>query len=176
MTKLILLLLAAVLCLLCGCHPEGTRGNDEAAIRAVLAAASSHLKSRELEAWAALYADDAVLQSPGEPEVRSRAALLNWARSLPQLEAVQFSNVAIDVHGDLAYATTDYVTQPKGMPPHSGKQLLVFRRTDGGDWKVVAASMSANVPLPEPPAGVESHGDTSPPNNSFKPKPLRGSA
>lgn len=145
--------LLAVLVLGCGADRPSSFSADSASIHGRLTAAAAHLKARNLEAWAALYSEDAVLQPAAEPEVRGRAALLAWSGALPELAVVEFTNVSITVSGDMAYATSSYVTQPKGFPPHSGKQLVVLRRDARGEWLVTAASMSADAALPGPPTG-----------------------
>lgn len=141
------LALSALACAATG--PQFT-AQDEAAIRAEFEASIKDVQAGNWDAWAALYADDAVLQPPNAPAVRGHAALLSWGRAFPPVESASEANLQIHGDGNLAWATTDWSLQIKGMPADHGKELIVLKRGADGKWMVEAGSFSSDVPLPAP--------------------------
>jgi ketosteroid isomerase-like protein len=105
------------------------------------------IRAGDWAAWAALYAEDAVLHPPNGPAVRGRAALQKWGEAFPPVEALDFSNVQVSGEGNVAFGTSGYALTIKGQPLDTGKQLGVFRRDIGG-WQVVAVSFNSDLPLP----------------------------
>ena len=97
--------------------------------------------------WAALYAEDAVFHPPNGAAVRGRAAIQMWGDAFPPVEAFDFSNVQVSGEGNMAYGTSGYALTIKGVPPDTGKQLVVCRRGTIG-WQVVAVSFNSDLPLP----------------------------
>ena len=137
---------------LLGCAPAAPQftAQDEAAVRAQFDAGLKDIQTGSWDAWAATFAEDAVLQPPNTPSVRGRAALLAWIRAFPPIESITWPNVQVHGDGNLAWGTTDWTLKLKGMPADHGKQLAVSRRGPDGQWRVVAVSFNSDVPLPTP--------------------------
>jgi ketosteroid isomerase-like protein len=109
-----------------------------------------YMKAREFGSWSANFAEDAVLMPPNGPTVTGPAALEAWAESMPGWETATWPNVKIWGEGNVAYGSSDWTLKLEGMPEDRGKQLAVFRRKDGGEWKVVAVSYNSDLPLQVP--------------------------
>ena len=110
------------------------------------------ITSADSATWSAGVSEDAILQPPNAPTVSGRAALEAWGRAFPPIESLTWPDVQVHGEGNLAYATTDYELQFKGLPPNRGKQLAVYRRTTDGTWQVLAASFSSDLAVPPPAA------------------------
>ncbi len=108
--------------------------------------------SGNMEPWVAMWAEDAVLQPPNAPMVEGREAIATFGEGFPNLEEMRFSDVRIWGSGDLAWGISAYALTFTDLPPDTGKQLVVFRRTAGG-WEVVAGSFNSDLPIPEPGTG-----------------------
>jgi hypothetical protein len=88
------------------------------------------------------------LQPPNAPTVKGRPALLAWAKALPLVENVTFSNVQVWAEGNLAYETSGHALALKAIPPDTGKQLWVSRAAPSGTWEVVAVSFNSDGAVP----------------------------
>jgi ketosteroid isomerase-like protein len=130
--------------------------SDRVTLRAMFDSTVARLAARNIAAWAAQFAEDAVFMPPNHPVVRGRAAIQAWGDSLPPLTDFSFSDVTVEGEGGLAVGTSAYAAtfNPPGAPavPDKGKQLVAFRRQADGSWKVTAGSFSSDLPLPTPPA------------------------
>ena len=123
---------------------------DQAALLAMFEEAIRAIDADDSTAWAGEYVEDGLLQPPNGPSVRGRAALEEWARPFfPAIEEVAFSRVEIHGEGSLAWATSGYTLQVKDQAPDTGKQLVVFRRSAEGAWRIVAASFNSDLPAGE---------------------------
>ncbi len=96
---------------------------------------------------AALWAEEGVVHPPNGPAVRGRSAIQQWHENFPPIEAIDFSNLQVAGEGNVAYATYGYILKIKGMPPDTGKALVVLRRGASG-WEFVAASYNSVLPVP----------------------------
>ncbi|MBI4664606.1 MAG: nuclear transport factor 2 family protein [Verrucomicrobia bacterium] len=105
------------------------------------------LRAGDWAGWAAQYAEDAVFQPPNGPAVRGRKDIRKWGDAFPPIEAFGFSNVQVSGEGNFAYGMSAYTLTLKGLPPDTGKQLVVFRRGTNG-WQIVAVSFNSDLPLP----------------------------
>ena len=139
----------------CEPGPDTFSAQDEKAVRALADSAVRHQLAGDWAAWAALYSEDGVLQPPNAPAVKGRPALLAWARTLPPVEKAAFSNVQVWGDGNLSYGTSGYTFTLRGLPPDSGKQLWVSRRTPSGKWEVVAVSFNSDLAMPVQPGRRE---------------------
>jgi len=119
---------------------------DKAAIRKLLDDGVGYLRAANLTAYAALYAEDAVLQPPDAPSVRGRSAIHAWIQAFPAIESVTISDVQLSGEGNFAFSTLAFALKLKGAPPEIGKELLVLRRSSAGTWELVAASFSSDSP------------------------------
>ena len=135
---------------LCGSQAQAAEltAQDVAAVRKLFDDTVRYIRASNWTAWAAQWSDDAVIQPPNAPAVKGRAALLAWGQAFPPVEALAFSNVQVSGEGNQAYGTCAYAMTTKGSPPDTGKQLVVFRRSPGGKWEVVAGSFNSDLPVP----------------------------
>lgn len=135
--------------ILVGCSESSEFSDqDEAAVRAVADSAVSYQLAGDWEAWAGLFAEDGVLHPPNAPALKGRSALVAWATQLPKVEQASFTNVEVHGEGSLSYGTSGYRIMLHGMPPDTGKQLWISRRTPGGKWEVVVVSFNSDLSSP----------------------------
>ena len=120
---------------------------DQAALLAMFDDAARSFNAGDWPAWAGQYADDGLLQPPNTPAVMGRPDLLEWVGgAFPPGAEVAFNGVEVHGDGRLAWSTSGYTLFVKGQAPDMGKQLVVFRRSADGAWKVVAASFNSDLP------------------------------
>ena len=144
--------MAAGLLVATGCQPSpaGFTEQDIATVRGMFDAAVRSSLAEDYATWAAQFSEDAFLQPPNAPTVKGREDIQAWREAFPALEELTFSNVQVWGEGNLAYGTSDYALKLKDGPRDSGKQLVVFRRAQGGQWQVVGGSFSSDLPVPGP--------------------------
>jgi len=140
-------LLVATACAAPPAAPEFT-AEDEAAVAAMFQMTVDDFRAGNFSNWASRFSDDALFYAPNMPAFNGREAILSWAESMPPIEAVEFTNVRVWGDGNVAWAVSDYALTLQGMPTDRGKQLGVFKRTNG-TWQVVAVSFNTDLPLPE---------------------------
>jgi ketosteroid isomerase-like protein len=129
-------------------RPAEWTAQDADDVRKLFDDAVRHIRAKNWTTWAAMWSEDAVLQPPNAPEVKGRAAILAWGRAFPPVEDLTVSNVQVWGDGNLAYGTSAYAMRIKGSAPDTGKQLIVFRRSPGGKWEVVAGSTNSDLSMP----------------------------
>jgi ketosteroid isomerase-like protein len=117
---------------------------DEATIRGMFDDAVRYVLAGDWAKWAGMYAEDGVFKPASGPEVHGRSDILAWAKALPKAEALAFQDVKVWGEANLAYGTSGYTFKLKDLPLDTGTHLVVFRRTTGGPWKLVAANVSSN--------------------------------
>jgi predicted dienelactone hydrolase len=138
----------ALACVACSSLDSSVAGQDKAegqlgSIRERIAEAEN---AGEVEALAAFYADEIVLQNPWTAPVVGRRAVIEVMRQLlseTRLETV-FTSVALHVTADSA---TDRGTLIQIATPRDGRESEVdtlsywwlFRRDPGGEWKLAVA-------------------------------------
>jgi ketosteroid isomerase-like protein len=121
---------------------------DQATLRQMFETTTRSINAGDWSTWAALYADDGLLQPPNAPTIRGRPNILAWGQAYPPIESLTFSKVEIRGEGNMAYGTSGYTLKLKDSTSDTGKQLVVFRRATDNKWKVVAASFSSDLPGP----------------------------
>ncbi len=122
-----------------------TRAADEAAIRSAVETWSAAAAAKDAEAFARVYADDAILMLEDAPDLRGLAAIREGTAGMMQDPnfALSFdvANVVVARSGDLAYETGTYamtMSDPDGNPaPDAGHYVVVWRKQGDGQWKVV---------------------------------------
>jgi ketosteroid isomerase-like protein len=124
---------------------------DEAAVRAMFDNTPGYFLNRTFGPWAQQFAEDGIFQPPNAPTVRGRTALQAWAEAFPPMETASFSNVQVTGEGNMAWGTSDYALKLKDGPSDNGKQLVVFRKTNGS-WQIVAGAFSSDLPPAGQPA------------------------
>jgi uncharacterized protein (TIGR02246 family) len=115
--------------------------------------------AKDLEAFAAFYADDASILNPNEPILTGKQPIKDGLK--PMLADPQFAltllptKVEVSKSGDLAFTQGPYkfaFSDIRGNKfEDEGKFLTVWRRLPDGTWKIVADTMNSDLPLPPPP-------------------------
>jgi len=123
------------------------RAPDQEHVVGMFSQTVADFRAGAFENWASRFSDDAVLHAPNQPAIVGRPAILAWAQAMPPIESIEFTNVRVWGAGDVAWGVSDYTLALQGVPPDTGKQLAVVRRTNG-EWHVVAVSFNTDLPLP----------------------------
>ena len=129
---------------------------DEAAVRAVDAAWAKAATAGDGKAIAALYADDATIHPPMEPEKHGAAAKQYWIDFTNGFSGpAELTPKTVEGRGDLAYAAGTYrmtLTPKKAgakpLPVDEGKYIVVLKKQADGSWKIVHDIWNPNGPAP----------------------------
>jgi ketosteroid isomerase-like protein len=121
---------------------------DVAALRQTFDDSVRLINAADWTGWAALYGEDGLLQPPNAPAIRGRSRLAEWGEAFPAIENLSLSDIEVHGEGNLAWGASGYTLKLRDLPPDRGKQLVVFRRTADGHWKVVAACFNSDLPVP----------------------------
>jgi uncharacterized protein (TIGR02246 family) len=116
---------------------------DEAAIRHVLDEVASTFNSGDYEAMFALYRDDVVISSPGQPDIVGKEA---WRAGLSALPAgvkmkMRFDTQELEIDGDMAYERGTFLIEMEDaatkamVPVVTARHIHIFRREADGSWK-----------------------------------------
>jgi uncharacterized protein (TIGR02246 family) len=132
-----------------------TKGLSQADVKAIDESTQTAVKAalaKDFAAWAALFAEDGVLNPPNEPSVKGRAAIQAWLAKFPPMTAFKLENVKIEGRNDLAYVLGTYtltITPPGAPAPitDSGKFVEIRRRQSDGRWLVAVDMFSSDLPL-----------------------------
>jgi ketosteroid isomerase-like protein len=119
---------------------------DEATIRTMFDSRVADIRAGNWVKWSNQHVEGVVVQPPNSPTVKGRAALLAWGQGFPPIDSLALSDIQIWGDGNLAYATSAYALKLKDLQADVGKELLIFRRSPGGQWQVVAFSLSSDLP------------------------------
>jgi uncharacterized protein (TIGR02246 family) len=130
---------------------------DVTAIRGVFSRVVETLRAHDWDAFIATFDEDVVFHPANNPPLRGKDELRTWITTGPAVTPeFDFTQVQVFGQGDLAYATSDINMMLEDVPPDQGKQLVVLRRNDAGEWKTIAVSFNSNTPLPTtaPPGSI----------------------
>ena len=103
------------------------------------------------------YDDDALLLPTAEPGIRGKLAIrTEWSHTLAipgfQNEA-KLLTADVSASGDLAYTTGSYLAVMVGedgaLVREPGKWVTVWKRRDGGAWRIVVDTYNTDVPPPD---------------------------
>ena len=130
----------------CADFAEGDQGKLETAARAFEAGCNS----KNWDAVAALYAEDAVLMPPNMPDVQGRQAIRDFFAGFVPVSDMRLDCKEIQGCGDMAYVAGTYsmmVHPPGGAAvKESGSFLEVHRRQADGSWPIVRDMFHSNTP------------------------------
>jgi ketosteroid isomerase-like protein len=137
-----------LLALLSACQPDvkvvvADKAADEKAIRHVLDEISNTFNAGNYEGMFALYRDDVVISSPGQPDIVGKDA---WRKGLTALPAgvtmkMRFDTSELLVEGDMAYERGTFSIEAKDpntdafVPVVTARHVHIFRREADGNWK-----------------------------------------
>ncbi len=113
--------------------------------------------AQDVDAAIAFWAEDAIVQPAGAPQIRGLEAIAGLYRQL--FESGQLkefsgttSHLTVSQGGDLAYEygiNRMVLAGPEGDLLDVGKYLLVWKKVDG-EWFIVALSFTSDAPAPVP--------------------------
>jgi uncharacterized protein (TIGR02246 family) len=123
---------------------------DAKAVKAVNIAWYKAFSSGDGAAVAALYAEDAVLDAPGVPAARGRAAISDYfvkelaANAAAGVTSTDGPTSDVGVSGDLGWQSGTYAISDKsGAVVEAGKYLTVLQRKDG-KWMIIRDTWNAD--------------------------------
>ena len=134
---------------------------EEAAVLARSKALAAAEASKNTDASMAFYAEDAINQTPGNPQIQDLATIRKaydgtWA-SIKSFQGTT-SKITVSQSGDLAWEYGNnrvVIGTPNGDLLDIGKYLVVWKKIKG-EWYVAAATYSSDGPAPSPlPAADE---------------------
>lgn len=115
--------------------------------------------AKDLEALAALYAEDASILSPNMSILTGKVPIKDGLK--PMLADPQFSliltptRLEISKSGDMAFTQGPYKFTFSDMRGNKfedeGKYLTIWRKLPDGTWKIAEDTMNSDLPLPPPP-------------------------
>lgn len=120
---------------------------DTAAVNAADAQMNNYLKVHGLEGAVSYYAHDGVLMTPGAKPVVGSDALREAFTDMmndPKFElSFAADKVVVAKSGDLAYSIGKFSQSETNPKTHAaehltGSYVTVYKKTTGGEWKVVA--------------------------------------
>jgi uncharacterized protein (TIGR02246 family) len=140
--------------------PPDTRAADEAAIRKLDADWVKAAATKQADAWASYYSDDAVVLPPNEKLANSKEAILKPIAEMLKMPGLSVTwhqtKVEVAKSGDLAYAYGTYdmsADGPKGKPiTDHGKIVEVWKKQADGSWKCVVDTWNSDLPPAPAPA------------------------
>ena len=130
------------------------RAADEANIRKLDADWVKAAQSKQLDAWMAFYADDAVVLPPNDKAASGKEAIRKPVAdllALPEL-SISWQPVKADVSrsADLAYLYGAYNLSFKGPNGKTvsdrGKTLEVWKKQSDGSWKCIVDTWNSDLP------------------------------
>jgi ketosteroid isomerase-like protein len=149
-------MLISILAAVVGCRTEPDRdtsaaGDVEPAIQASVAAYSRTAQAGQVDSFAALFADDAMLLPPNAPAVRGREGARSILSPMTFTE-LRSTAVEIESRGDLAVARGGYTFsgRMRDAPTpvrDTGKWVAVWRRQPDGTWLIVTNIWNSDLPL-----------------------------
>lgn len=104
----------------------------------------------DVEAWVALFAEDAVYMAPGSPPVTTTSGLVEVAEAGFRNRAdVEIEPAEIVVTGRWAYARNRVrgsveVASTGEVVTVDVKQLVIYRRTESGGWRIARMISNSN--------------------------------
>jgi len=146
----------------CAAKPDAaTPPADSAAVSQAFHARSDALQkaetTKDADASASFYAENAVLQGAGMPQINGKANILALYKTFfanPDLKELRGtpSSAMISASGDLAYevgVNRIVMRSPKGDLLDAGKFLIVWKH-ERGDWYVASLSFTSDAAAPAP--------------------------
>lgn len=131
--------------------PSSSRDGEDPVARA-RAALIAAVTSGDPAASAAIYAEDAILMNPNLPDVRGRANIEAFFRSVfaaVAIRAMTITLVDMTVSGNRACELSSFtqVVQPAGAPPAEdrGRVMLVWERDPDGTWRIRYALVNSSL-------------------------------
>lgn len=130
---------------------------DEAEVRALFDSTVKRVRAGDWTNWAGEFADSAVYQPSNAKALHGRPEILAYAKAFPPIEQLNIWDVQVRGEGNLAYGTDAFAIKIKNAPTDTLKELVIFRRSPAGRWKVVAVSVNSDRPPAPAPVAAAKH-------------------
>jgi ketosteroid isomerase-like protein len=126
---------------------DGGSGADEAALRSATASWVETWNTRNVDAHAALYSEDAVLLPPNQPAIFGRDAIrAATAEQMAEGVAIELEDLEIRVDGDSGYKAGRYrLRDAAGNLIDRGKYIEIWSRF-GGQWLIHRDIWNSSLP------------------------------
>ena len=135
----------------CDREDEEFSAADATEVRAIFDSVLVDIRAANWTAWGSRFTGDARLHPSNGPALVGRPAMVAWAQAFPPIESVSFGAVQVTGNEDLAWGTSAVFLKLLNGPADTAKQLVVFTRDSTHAWKVVAVSLTSDLPLPVSP-------------------------
>ena len=153
MTKRSVLLVMALGVSISACQPAGELSEmDKAAIMDLADSFDQAVQANDWTAYAALFAEDAVVMPPNQPAVEGREAIEDFGSAFTIRE---FSTPTVEIEGrdGLAYMRGTYSISAtvEGIPEpvtDSGKYVQIWMEQPDGSWKIWRDIWNSDMPVP----------------------------
>jgi ketosteroid isomerase-like protein len=139
----------------CAAAPQVDLDAETAAVAARSVALTNAEAARDVQAATSFWADDAVVQPAGAPQIQGKQAVQelygHFFASLKEFKGTS-TQLTLAASGDLAweYGVNRMVfSTPNGDVLDNGKYLAVWKKVNG-EWYVAALSFTSDTPAPQP--------------------------
>jgi ketosteroid isomerase-like protein len=140
-----------------GCTSRIDIAKETDAVRARSKGVSTAESAKDTQGAIAFWADDAIVQPAGAPQLQGREAITALYRQFFENSSFKeisstISNITVSRSGDLAYeyGVNRMVFQsPKGDLLDMGKYLLVWKKVKD-NWFIAALAFTSDAPAPVP--------------------------
>jgi ketosteroid isomerase-like protein len=138
----------------CAAAPQVDLDAETAAVTARSEALAHAEAAKDAQAAASFWAEPAIVQPAGGPQIQGRQAVLDGYRQFfGALKEFEGTSTGIDISaaGDMAwdYGVNRLVfSTPNGDVVDNGKYIAVWKKIDN-EWYVVAVSFSSDAPAPQ---------------------------
>lgn len=137
----------------CATAPSST-ADDRAEIHRLIREWSAAAQAKDVEKFASVYADDAVVMLAEMPDLRGTRTIREGIGGMMQDPNFRLSfeadEVVVSRSGDMAYETGRYSltsSGPDGRPSlEHGSYVVVWRKQPDGSWKVVVDAPISDAP------------------------------
>jgi len=116
-----------------------------------------HFRKGEVEAVAAMYAEDGMMLPPNHAGVQGRAAIAAFAKEMTDAGfSLKITPTSDWAEGALAARSGSFIVLDKDQKEvDHGKWVEVWRRGADGKWLMVRDIWNSDVPPPPPPADAK---------------------
>ena len=125
--------------------------DDVGAIEAMFPRVAELFLAGDFAGWASLYTEDGTLMPPNGATVVGRANLQAFGESFPKITHLSFSDIGVQVQGDLAIGWSSIqmsiVGDDGAEVNDTAKQLVAFEKQADGSWKATKAMFNSDLPL-----------------------------
>ena len=140
--------------MLAGCTAKAPAPDAKAIGEAAHGAYVAAINSNDVATLMADLTDDAVYQSPNEPEIIGKDALRKWAQAYVDAYKIHWDKTSLDfiVSGNWAFERYAYkatnTDRKTGEVTHdTGKGINIYHHDADGKWRVARDGWSSDLPL-----------------------------